>query len=424
MTPVTSTTAERVLSQIRERDIVELALRLGNIESPPGGEGEVGEAIYQWCVENGFRTRRLGLFEDRFNVHAEIRGAGTRPSLAFNSHMDTWARRDDFLIFRDPTNEILHRTWEEGDYLLGNPVVNDKGPMAAFLVAGKAVLESGVKLGGSVYLTMVPGEIGQEPVDEFQGKRYLSKEVGTRYLLNHSPRPSYCLNAEATGFKKGWIEAGKAFYKITIYGAQARYTPYLQRPYPEGQVPAIVRAAAVIQAIERWAERYERKNRYESAGGTVVPKVGIGAIRAGQPWLILQNPELCLLYLDIRTVPAQDSAEIGKELRGLLQEAGAEGEVEQYVNRPSYEARGIEPLVEALDQAHLAEFGEPCQIAEPPVTSMWRDHLIFNELGIPALTYGPTGVAGERVFAVSKHDLLHAARVYALTALFLCGAEG
>ena len=29
----------------------------------------------------------------------------------------------------------------------------------------------------------LPGEIGMEPVDEFQGKAYLSKEVGARYLV-------------------------------------------------------------------------------------------------------------------------------------------------------------------------------------------------------------------------------------------------
>lgn len=422
MGTVATNVVESVLERIDEREIVELALHLGNIESAPGEEGELGEAIYQWCVENGFPARRLGMFEDRFNVWAELRGAGTHPTLAFNSHMDTWARRDDFLIFRDPGSEILHRTWVEGEHLLGNPVVNDKGPMTSFMIACKAIRESGVKLGGSIYLTMVAGEIGQEPVDEFQGKRYLSKEVGTRYLLNHSPRPSFCLNAEATGFKKGWIEAGKAFYKITVHGAPARYTPYLTRPYGPGEEPAIVRAIPVIQAIERWALEYEQKHRYESLGGTIVPKVNIGAIRAGEPWMILQNPELCMLYLDVRTIPGQDTAEIGRDLRTLLGDAGVEGEVEQFLNRPTYETDGIGPLSDAVDQAHAQVFGEECGIADPPVTSMWRDHLVFIEMGVPGLTYGPTGVAGEGIFKVTRQDMVDAARVYALAALALCGA--
>jgi hypothetical protein len=50
---------------------------------------------------------------------------------------------------------------------------------------------------------------------------------------------------------------------------------------------------------------------------------------------------------------------------------------------------------------------------------MWRDHNVYNEMGIPALTYGPPGRAGTGAYAVKRADLLNAARVYALTALAL-----
>ena len=53
---------------------------------------------------------------------------------------------------------------------------------------------------------------------------------------------------------------------------------------------------------------------------------------------------------------------------------------------------------------------------------MWRDHNVFNEVGIPSLTYGPPGVAGAGTFAVRKEDLLRTSRVYALTALAMCAA--
>jgi acetylornithine deacetylase/succinyl-diaminopimelate desuccinylase-like protein len=334
-------------------------------------------------------------------------------------------RRDEHLIWRDPGREDYHRGREEGDLLIGNPVVNDKGPMAAFMIAARAIAAAGVPLEASVHLTMVAGEIGQEPVDEFQGKRYLSKEVGARYLLNHSPRAGFCVCAEATAFRKGWVEAGKAFYKITVYGGPVLYTPFLSRPYSRAEQPnAIIRAVPLFERLEEWALEYERRHRYEGAGGTVVPRVNIGAVRAGQPWMILQNPEVCMLYLDIRTVPGQDSGEIGHELRGLLRELSLEGRVEQFVNRPGYEAKGIEPVSQAIDAAHEFEFGTPCEIATPQVCSMWRDHNVFNELGIPALTYGPPGVAGAGTFAVRKVDLLRVARVYALTALALCGPRG
>jgi acetylornithine deacetylase/succinyl-diaminopimelate desuccinylase-like protein len=411
--------AKRVLDRIREPELVELTLHLSNIESPRGEEDECAEAIYQWCVGEGFRTQRVGMFEDRFNVFAELPGAGGGPALAFNSHIDTWMHRDDRLVFRDPNLPQYHSGWEEGDSLVGNPIVNDKGPMSAFMIAARAIRDGGVQLAGPVYLTMVAGEIGMEPVDEFQGKRYLSKEVGARYLVSHTPRASFCVCAEGTSFRKGWIEAGKAFYKITVYGGRALYTPYLARPFDGPNPNAVIRA--ISERIEEWAHDYERRHRYESPGGTVVPRVNIGAIRAGEPSLLLQNPEVCLIYLDIRTVPGQPTEEIGAELRELLDDAGVEGLVEQFLNRPSYEARGIEPLSDALDEAHRLEFDAACEIATPPECSMWRDHNVFNEVGIPALTYGPPAVVGAGDFSVKKADLVHAARVYALTALSLCG---
>ncbi|HEY2770811.1 MAG TPA: M20/M25/M40 family metallo-hydrolase [Solirubrobacteraceae bacterium] len=422
MVAIDQSAAQAVLEQITEEDLVELALHISSFESPPGEEGEGAEAIYQWLAQEGFKPRRVGLFEDRFNVFCELKGTGRRPSLAFNSHIDTWMRRDDHLIWRDPGNDDFHVGREDGDLLIGNPVVNDKGPMSAFMIAARAIRDAGVELEGTVMLTMVPGEIGQEPVDEFQGKRYLSKEVGARYLLNHAPRPSYAVCAEATAFRKGWVEAGKAFFKITVFGGPVLYTPYLARPYSDAEQPnAILRAVPLLQRLEEWAYEYEQRHRYEGPGGTVVPKVGIGAIRGGQPWLVLQNPELCSLYLDIRTVPGQDSTQIGHELRAMLTELGLEGEVEQFVNRPGHEAVGIEPLSDALDAAHGHEFGTACEIATPPECSMWRDHNVFNEMGIPALTYGPPGVAGAGTFAVRKADLVQTARVYALTALAMCG---
>jgi acetylornithine deacetylase/succinyl-diaminopimelate desuccinylase-like protein len=419
--PIDQRAAAAVLDRIDELELVELVIYLSGIESPPGFEGPVGEAIETWLSDHAFAARRVGMFEDRFNVFAELPGAHGGPALAFNAHMDISMARDDHLTTRDPSRPEFHIGWVEGDMLIGNPVVNDKGPMAAFMIAAKAIRDAGVSLAGDLQLAMVAGEIGQEPVDEFQGKRYLSKEVGARYLLNHSARPQFCVCAEATAFRKGWVEAGKAFYKITVYGGPVLYTPYLKRPYSSREQPnAILRAVPLLQRLEEWAYEYEQAHRFESPGGTVVPKVNIGAVRAGRPWMILTNPEVCMIYLDIRTAPGQDGGKIRHVLRDMLSELGLDGEVEQFVNRAGYEATGIEPLSEAIDEAHATEFDAPAEIATIPETSMWRDHNVYNEMGIPALTYGPPGVAGDGSYAVAIADLMHTSRIYALTALAVC----
>ena len=117
-------TADAVLSRITERDLVELALHITSVPAPPGGEGEGAEVIYQWLADEGFAPRRVGLFEDRFNVFAEVPAQGQGPALAFNSHIDTWMHPEDHLIWRDPAQAVFHVGREEGDLLIGNPVVN------------------------------------------------------------------------------------------------------------------------------------------------------------------------------------------------------------------------------------------------------------------------------------------------------------
>jgi acetylornithine deacetylase/succinyl-diaminopimelate desuccinylase-like protein len=208
-----------------------------------------------------------------------------------------------------------------------------------------------------------------------------------------------------------------------VYGKEPLYTPFIERPYDAASEPnAILRAVPLLTRLEAWALDYERRFRYECPGGTVVPRVNVGAIRGGHPTMVLQSPEVCVLYLDVRTIPDQDSGAIQTELEGLLRELGLEGRVEQFLNRSGFEAKGIEPLLEALDEAHGEVVEAPPAIAQSETCSMWRDHNIFNEMNIPALTYGPTGLVGGGKFEMRIDDIADAARVYALTALNLCGA--
>ena len=57
-------------------------------------------------------------------------------------------------------------------------------------------------------------------------------------------------------------------------------------------------------------------------------------------------------------------------------------------------------------------------MAAPPYASMWRDVSIFNEMGIPAVTYGPPRAFEQCSMRIK--DLVDAARVYARIALDVC----
>ena len=417
----------RVLDHIDVDELVKVALDLGNIDSPTGSEGPVGEYVYDWLIRQGFEARKIALVPDRPNVLGTLPGTSFGRSLVFNSHMDTTIHKDEWWTTRRAADAVFHSAWREGDTLIGNGVCNDKGPMATFLLAAKAIKDAGVRLKGDLLLMAVVGEIGVEPVDEFQPPEYLAKEPGTRFAITHGGVADYALVAEGTDFGLVGVEAGKAFFKVTVFGNDLPiYTPYISRPTAIEKNPsAIVRMAPLIQRIEEWAYDYEQKNRYECAGGTVIPKVNIGAIRGGVPYKITKTVQQCAIYLDVRTTPVQNPLDIREDLRRLVTSVGLTGEVDLYTYRPSFEAdaQKVEPLRSAITRAHRTMLGTDPRPAAAPFSSMWRDINPFNEMRIPAMTYGPGVSVGAGTFGMKISDLVMGSQLYALTALDLCDQE-
>jgi acetylornithine deacetylase/succinyl-diaminopimelate desuccinylase-like protein len=419
-----SETSEKILSYIRENEdeLVQLALDLGNIYAPSGREGFVGEFLISWLQRQGFSPEKIGMFQDRYSVVARIRGEGVGYNLIFNSHMDAAISRDDTLLLRNPDNPVYYSAWRDGDKVWGAAVVNDRGPMACFLMAAKALKRAGLKLKGDVILTMVPGEIGVEPVDEFQDRQYLGKDLGARYMINHGVVGDYALVAEATNFSPLWVEAGKAFFKVTVLGGLSLYTPYLKRSSDgsDSSPNAIVRATKVIEAVEEWGADYEKRYTKQYAGGKVVPKVSVNAIRSGQPYKFTRTPEICHLYLDIRLNPDTQALDVQRELEQVLKKTGVETEIKLVLYRRGYEARNIQLLAESVKSAHESLFSLKPSPPDPPLSSMWRDIIPFIESGIPSLSYGPgAGLGGGNTFFTVK-DMIKASSAYAIIAMDIC----
>jgi acetylornithine deacetylase/succinyl-diaminopimelate desuccinylase-like protein len=419
--------AQRVFDHIDVDELVKVALDLGNIDSPTGSEGPVADYVYDWLIRQGIAARKVALVPDRPNVVGVVPGTSHGRSLVFNSHMDTTIHKDEWWTTRRAADPIFHSAWRDGDALVGNGVCNDKGPMATWLLAAKAIVDSGIILKGDLVLMAVVGEIGVEPVDEFQPPVYLAKEPGTRYAITRGGVADFALVAEGTDFGIVGVEAGKAFFKLTVFGDDAPiYTPYINRPTAIEQNPnAIVRMAALLPRLEEWAYDYERTHRYEGPGGVIVPRVNVGAIRGGVPYKITKTVQQCAIYVDVRTTPVQNPLDLREDLRRLVRGAGLSGEVELYTYRPAFEIdpRRAEPLVGAITRAHEAVMGGSPKPAAPPFSSMWRDINCFNEMRIPAVTYGPGVSVGGGQFVMPISALVTGTRLYALTALDLCNQD-
>lgn len=418
-----------VIKAIDKEELVGLSLHLGNILSPTGHEEPMGEAVYAWLMENGFQPEKMEVAAGRFNVVAKLKGTGRGKSLIFNGHMDTKYGEPQDIWGAGVVHREYVSAWRDGDRLFGHPVFNDRGPLSATFLAAKAIRDSGVKLKGDLYLTAVVGEIGTAPVDEFQGGRYLGKGVGARHLVTHGIVADFALVAECTSFCTTWAQCGVVYFQITTFG-KGIYTPFIPRPTSLEQSPnAVVQMSKVIQALEEWANDYIERESVSLQPGIVRPNATVGAIRGGVPYKIANSVGRCSIYFDVRIPPGKNPLSVQPEIEGAIRETGIQAEVLPYMTRRGYEAKGHEPLVDAIRSAHDKVIGKPMETIDPPITSMWRDMNVFNEVGIPAATYGPyireiwtedvDPSAPERSY-LHADDLLSAAQAYALVATDIC----
>jgi acetylornithine deacetylase/succinyl-diaminopimelate desuccinylase-like protein len=111
---------------------------------------------------------------------------------------------------------------------------------------------------------------------------------------------------------------------------------------------------------------------------------------------------------------------VQRELEAVLAETGIEHEVQAYRSLLGHEGKGIEPLVSALEQAYAHLFHTQVQAEESRRASIWTDTNVYNEMGIPAIKFGPRGKRIRRTEELSVDTMLKAAQVYALIALDIC----
>lgn len=413
---------ESVLQLIDEKELVDLAVAMGNITAPSGYEQPMADFVLNWLKANGFdNSFQQQVADGRSNVIGIFRGTGAGRSLIFNSHLDSEQGMPMRLGEEPPPGP---KAWVDSQKrrIFGLAVQNDRGPMAAFMIATKAIKQSGIAFAGDIIMTMVVGEIGMGPIDEFRGAKYVGKGFGSRHAVTHGINADYALVAETTDFGVTWIEAGAAYFKITLEG-RGVYTPRLpERGALKDNPNALIKMIAVIQAIERWAVDYEKRHTIEYPVGKMVPKVSIGAIRAGAPYKPSTTPKQCSIYVDVRVPPPLEFIQVERELKEVVLAQGLGGTVECFMSRRGYEGRNVEPLVSAIRNAHLTVRGAEPPPVDTPETSMWRDINIFNEVGIPAATFGmrrkSASDAPERF--VEIQDIVDGAKMYALVALDVC----
>src|SRR3989338_3482853 len=105
--------ADDAVARIDQRELIEFALTICNIDSAGPTEARVAEFLCEWLQKEGFKVRKVGLLSDRFNVIGKLPGTGRGYSLLFNSHMDTAVRATDIW---SPSIQALWYTSAQGSF--------------------------------------------------------------------------------------------------------------------------------------------------------------------------------------------------------------------------------------------------------------------------------------------------------------------
>jgi acetylornithine deacetylase/succinyl-diaminopimelate desuccinylase-like protein len=234
----------------------------------------------------------------------------------------------------------------------------------------------------------------------------------------------YAVVADGSDMNMVWTQTGVVQIKITTFGKAEAAWGTKRSTHPPVKLNAIVKMTKIIEALEQWAERFEEKYIYNSPTGPILPKVNLGAIEGGAPYRPNYFPGVCSVYLDVRTPPQVRPVTVQYEIERALSSSGIEYEMEAYKSLLGHEGKGVEPLVQSIEEVYEYLFGEKVKPEAPDRASIWTDTNVYNELGVPAVKIGPRGKrTGPRTEELEIDQMVKAAQLYALVALDMCNRE-
>jgi acetylornithine deacetylase/succinyl-diaminopimelate desuccinylase-like protein len=412
-----------VLKHIQREELGELTKDLVDIPSPTGSEKAIGEFILAWFERHGIKAVRQEISPERVNAVGIVEGKSNGVSLQINGHMDTsyTGTEEDRMFCRslEPDSDLQGAVRDGKVFGLG--ASNMKSGLAAFMVAGKAIRQSGVSLKGDLILAAVAGEISRTPIGPYQSESYRGEGTGTIHLLTHGMQSDYAIVADRSGHSVVWAQTGVAQFKITTFGDPHAAWGVTREEKPPEVSSAILKMMKVLQAIDSWAAEFERGHVYQSAHGKIVPKVNIGAIQGGAPFRPNYYPGVCSVYLDVRTPPELRPVQVQHELKDVLAKLGIEHEIEMYASKMGYESKNAGAIIKAVEDSYQSLFGKKTPTPTGLHASIWTDTNIYNEMGIPVCKFGLGGGRWkQRSEQIDIEDIYKAAQVYACAALEIC----
>ena len=355
-------------------------------ENPGGTEDEAAAVATSILGAFGARTRTVRSDEGRPSVIGVL-GDGARPTLAWNGHLD--------VVPAGARDTWTHGPWD-GDVvdgrLIGRGSADMKGPVAAALAAGAAIVRAGIPLTGTLEFHLA--------ADEELAGLHGTKVLWERGLLT----PDAAIVGEPSDLQIGLAQRGGAWITLTAYGRAAHGSQ------PHRGVNAITTMARYLLRLPEVLPDIT----HPLAGS---PSVNAALISGGTAPNVV--PDRCVVDVDRRIVPGETDpdavlAPFRALAASLAREDGdlrVEAELREWTE--AAEASPDTDLVRLSGDAVAAETGaRPSLVGFTGITDA---RFYINQVKVPTVVLGPgsLSVAHTANESVAVDDLVAAARAYA-----------
>lgn len=346
-------------------------------------------------------------YQGRPNLVACLRGRGGGKSLLFNGHID--------VIPEGAPENWEHGPWSahmEDGKMYGRGASDMKAGVAAFTMAIKAVLASGIKLKGDVFAEYVMDE-------ELTGN-------GTLACVMRGYKADAGICCETSSMSVQPASIGRIWFEIKIKGKAAG----IQRRH-EG-----VNAIELGGIVSGIVSEYELL-RVQSVSHPLYPDIEgsipcmIGQFESGTYYSAF--PDACLLKGSMATVPGENSQKVKDDFVQFVKKRAAERHPWMKEHPPELVFTGYfaepseipvkSPIVESLCQNYQAVLGKQPEISGRQGAADIRH---MNKYGdTPTVIFGP-GLT-QQMHAnnewVLVKDYIDATKILAATILDWCGTD-
>ena len=386
---------ERVLKQIDEKTVVQIASKLVSYPSvnPPGDYAAVTAYVKEEMKSYGLDVA-TPTSKNVINVLGKTKSKGGGRSLCLSSHTDVVSPGDE--------KEWKYPPFEgkvKDGILWGRGSADSKGQLASMMTAVKAIMDANVRLKGDLCL-VAPGD------DETGGPN------GLFYLFSKDMiKCDTLVLGEASRLEIAYTFKGTVWFEIEVIGKMAHGA------FPERGINAITRACNIIRQV----------CELDLGSHPVLGKstVNIGMINGGIA--VNQVAPSCKVHFDFRFAPPLTKERILQLFRGIIdEEKGKDKDLNVTEPRVYFDFLAKEfpkdsYLYEAIKKAGKT-VGKELNLTGWYVNDVWNRSMGKIDHGT---TFGPGDP--DQAHSANEHitveDLVLGTKIYALTALNICGVE-